>query len=112
MPLGTFFIEIHPNLYVPAGYEVTPSVAPAVLHRALGSPENKILFLAATGRSVGVAEDAFVPLETAILAAPAWDPAIAIGIEQTLEEATIELQPGPLGAFPLAGTDPLPDERG
>ena len=24
VPLGTFFVEVHPGLYVPAGHEVTP----------------------------------------------------------------------------------------
>jgi hypothetical protein len=112
IPLGTFFVEIHPSLFVPAGYEVTPAVAPDVLHQALGSPLGKVLFLAATGRAIGVEEEAFVPLERAILEAPVWEPAIAIEIQRTLEEATIELQPGPLGAFPLAGVEPPAEERG
>ena len=112
IPLGTFFVEIHPSLFVPAGYEVMPAVSPDVLHRTLGSPVGKVLFLAATGRTIGVAEDAFVPLETAILEAPAWEPAIALEIERTLEEATIDLQPGPLGAFPLSGVEPPVEEQG
>ena len=71
-----------------------------------GSPVGQVLFLAATGRTVGVAEGAFVPLETAILESPPWEPSIAQEIQRTLEEATIDLQPGPLGAFPLAGVEP------
>jgi hypothetical protein len=108
IPLGTFFLEVHPGLFVPAGYEITPAVAPDVLHRALGSPEGQVLFLTAGGRTIGVSESAFAPLETALLEAPAWDPAVARAIERTLEEATIELQPGPLGAFPFSGVEPPP----
>jgi hypothetical protein len=115
IPLGTFFVEIHPNLLIPAGYEMLPAVAPDVLHRTLGSPVGQVLFLAASGRTVGIAEDAFVPLESAILDASPWEPAIAQEIERALDEATIDLQPGPLGAFPLAGAlppDGPADERG
>ena len=36
IPLGTFFVEVHPQLYMPAGHEVTPAVAPEVLARAIG----------------------------------------------------------------------------
>ena len=106
IPLGTFFVEIHPNLLIPAGYEIMPAVAPDVLHRTLGSPVGQVLFLATTGRTVGVAEGAFAPLETAILESSPWEPSIAQEIKRTLEEATIDLQPGPLGAFPLAGVEP------
>ena len=112
IPLGTFFVEIHPDLFVPAGYEVTPAVAPDVLHRTLGAPVGNVLFLAATGRTLGVAADAFVPLESALLEAPPWEPAIAQEIVRTLEEAAIELQPGPLGAFPLSGVAPPAEEGG
>jgi hypothetical protein len=114
IPLGTFFVEIHPNLLIPAGYEILPAVAPDVLHRTLGSPVGQVLFLTAAGRTVGVAEAAFVPLESAVLDASPWEPAIAQEIERTLEEATIDLQPGPLGAFPLSGALPPvdPAERG
>jgi hypothetical protein len=109
IPLGTFFVEIHPNLLIPAGYEILPAVAPDVLHRTLGSPVGQVLFLTAAGRTVGVADEAFVPLESAILEASPWEPAIAQEIERTLEGATIDLQPGPLGAFPLSGVLPPAD---
>lgn len=103
IPLGTFFVEVHPALLVPAGYEVMPAVAPDVLYRALGSPAGKVLFVTTDGHTLGVAEEAFVPFETALLEAPAWEPVVAEAIERSLDEAKIELKPGPLGAFPLAG---------
>jgi hypothetical protein len=103
VPLGTFFVEIHPALYLPAGFEVMPAVAPDVLHRALGSPEGRVVFLQQAGGAVAIEESAFVPLESALLDAPAWDAATARTIDRALD-AVIELQPGPLGLLPLAGT--------
>jgi hypothetical protein len=105
IPLGTFFIEVHPSLYVPAGYEVAPAVAPDVLHRALGSPTDRVIFLDAGGHAIGIAEDAFAPLETALLEAPSWEPAVAEAIERTLQEATIELRPGAMGLLPLGSAE-------
>jgi hypothetical protein len=110
IPLGTFFFEVHPALLVPAGYEILPAVAPEVLYRALGSPVGRALFLAATGRTLGVPEEAFVPLETALLEAPSWEPAVALQLERTLEQAAIELEPGPLGVFPLSGVEAPADD--
>ncbi len=110
IPLGTFFVEVHPSLYVPAGFEVTPAVSPGVLHRALGSPEGRVMFLDAGGHAIGVAEEAFAPLESALLEAPSWEPAIADTIERTLEGAAIELRPGSLGLLPLSGAEPPLDD--
>jgi hypothetical protein len=109
IPLGTFFVEIHPSLFVPAGYDVIPAVAPDVLHRALGAPEGQAIFLAANGRAVAIDEAAFAPLEAALLEAPAWEPLVAETIERVLDEAAIDLQPGALGALPLSGALPPAD---
>jgi len=109
IPLGTLFVEVYPSLYVPAGFEVTPAVSPDVLHRALGSPQGRVMFLDASGHAIGVDEAAFAPLENALLLAPAWEPTVAEAIERTLEEAIIELRPGPLGLLPLGNAEPPPD---
>jgi hypothetical protein len=103
IPLGTFYVEVHPSLYLPAGFEVMPAVAPDVLHRALGAPEGRVVFLRAEGGALAIEESAFAPLEDALLDAPAWEPAAAQEIERALDEA-IELRPGPLGLLPLVGT--------
>ncbi len=114
IPLGTFFVEIHPNLYVPAGHEVTPAVAPDVLARALGAPASQVLFIGTDARAIAVEESAFAPLETALLEAPAWEPLVAETIERALEEATIDLKVTPIGLLPLRGVEPAPagDEKG
>ncbi|EYF07433.1 hypothetical protein [Chondromyces apiculatus] len=88
IPVGEFFREIHPGLYIPAGYDAVPAVAPAVLHRALGSPSGQVLFIARTGRAVGVPQEAFVSLENALLEAQAWTPIAAHSTGLTTALAT------------------------
>jgi hypothetical protein len=106
IPLGTFYVEVHPNVYVPAGYDVTPAVAPEVLARALGAPASQVLFLGTDARALAVDEAAFAPLETALLEAPPWEPLVAEAIERALEEATLDLKVTPIGLLPLRGVDP------
>ena len=105
IPLGQFFVEIHPQLFIPAGYDVTPAVAPEVLHRALGAPASQVLFVFTNAQALGVEESAFVPLETALLEAKAWEPLVAQSIELALQEAPIDLKLAALGAFPLRHAD-------
>jgi hypothetical protein len=106
IPLGTFFVEVHPNLYVPAGHEVTPAVAPDVLARALGAPAGQVLFVGTDARAIAVEEGAFVPLETALLEAPPWEPLVAEAVEHALEEATLDLKVTPIGMLPTRGVEP------
>ncbi len=110
IPLGVFFVEIHPQLFVPAGYEVTPAVAPEVLHRALGAPSDQVLFITTDARALAVEDAAFVPLETALLEAQPWEPVVANAIELALSEAPVDLKLTSLGAFPLGAAEPpLPE---
>jgi hypothetical protein len=114
VPLGTFFVEFHPQLFVPAGYDVTPAVAPEVLYRALGAPASFVLFVTTEARALAVEESAFSPLETALVEASPWEPLVAEAIELALDEAPVDLKIAPLGAFPLrsaetpAADKPLP----
>ena len=111
IPLGTFFVEIHPALYVPAGYEVTPAVAPEVLYRALGASASQVLFVTTDATALAVERAAFVPLETALLEAGSFEPIVADAIEAALATAPVELKLAPLGAFPLRGAEP-PEPEG
>ncbi|AKU99313.1 hypothetical protein AKJ09_05977 [Labilithrix luteola] len=106
VPLGTFFVEIHPGLYIPAGYDVTPAVAPEVLYRALGASPSQILFIDTNAWAMAVEESAFSPLETAMLEAQSWEPLVAESIERALEEAPIDLKLEPLGVFALSQVAP------
>jgi hypothetical protein len=88
IPVGEFFREIRAGLYIPAGYDAVPSVAPDVLYRALGSPSGQIIFINRDGRTVGVPGDAFVSLETALLEAQDWAPLTGLSSGLTAALAT------------------------
>ena len=109
VPVGELYREVHPGLYVPAGYDAVPAVAPEVLHRALGAPPGLALFLTRDGRTLGVPGEAFVPLETAILEAQAWVPAsmreLEGGLDAALATEIPELVLGPVGIRPLRDVD-------
>jgi hypothetical protein len=108
IPLGTFFVEIHPGLYIPAGYDFIPAVAPEVLHRALGAVSGTVLFIDSLARAVSVEEHTFSPLENMLLEAAAWEPIVAERIELALEEKSLDLKLEGLGTFPLGGAEPPP----
>lgn len=103
IPVGEFFREIRAGLYIPAGYDAVPAVAPDVLYRALGSPSGQVIFLSREGASVGVPGDAFVPLETALLEAQAWTPlgATSAGLTAALATELPEVFLGSAGILPL-----------
>lgn len=105
IPLGTFFLEIHPGLFVPAGYEVVPAVSPEVLYRALQASPSQALFITVTAEALAVDEAAFVPLETILVEAKPWEPLVAEQIERALEDEKLDLQLTPLGLFPLGAAD-------
>jgi hypothetical protein len=109
VPIGTFFYEFHPALFLPAGYDVTPSVAPEVLFRALGAPASQVLFIDSLARAMSVEDAAFVPLETVLLEAKPWEPIVAESIERALDERTVDLRLEPLGAFPMGAVEPPAD---
>jgi hypothetical protein len=109
IPLGVFFLEIHPGLFVPAGYEVSPAIAPDVLYRALGAPAGQVIFIGTDAKAMAVEETAFVPLETMLLEAPSWEPLVAHAIESALGEEAPDLKLSSLGLFPLGGAQPLPE---
>ncbi len=108
VPLGQFFVEIHPGLFIPAGYDVTPAISPDVLYRALGASPAQVIFVTTEARAISVDASAFVPLETAILEAPSFEHVVADSIQAALDEKVLELRLAPLGAFPLRGAEMPP----
>jgi hypothetical protein len=110
IPIGIFFVEIHPRLYVPAGREVVPAVAPEVLAQALDAPPDQVLFLGSDARAFAVKESAFVPFETLLVEAPPWEALVADEIATALEEAVIDLKVTPIGMLPLHDVDSVPEE--
>jgi hypothetical protein len=105
IPLGTFFVEIHPRLYMPAGHEVVPNVAPETLAQALGASPGQVLFLGVDARAFALQEAAFVPLEAMLVEAPPWEPLVADEVASALEEAVIDLKVTPIGLRPLHAVD-------
>jgi hypothetical protein len=101
--LGAPYVEVHPRVFLAAGHEVAPAVAPEVLARALDVPESCTVFLSADGRAIAIEDRAFVRLEDAIAAAPEIELAEGRAADETLAAARIDLDLVPLGAFPLAG---------
>ncbi len=84
IPLGMFFAEVHANLFVPAGYDFTPAVAPEVLFRALGSPAGQVVFVTPQTTAIAVDQAAFVSLELSLVEAHPWEPVVAESIERAL----------------------------
>ncbi len=108
IPVGEFFRQLHPKIYVAAGYSPVPAVAPDVLHRAFGSPAGQLIFIDRNNTKVGVGAEAFVPLEQALLDAQSWSGTTHESIAQTLTAGlpTVTLQsPGfrPLRDVDAAG---------
>jgi len=72
VPVGDFFVQVHPQIFVSAGCSPVPAVSPEVLFTALGSPARELVFLHRDGRRLGIAREAFVTLERALLEATSW----------------------------------------
>jgi hypothetical protein len=110
IPLGTFFAEVHPRIYVLAGHEVAPAVAPEVLADAFQLPASRVLFIGRDARALAVEEGAFAPLEAALLEAPPWEAVVAETIAQALDEPAMDLRTTGIGMVPLRGVAPPPEE--
>jgi len=113
IPVGEFYREVHPGLYIPAGYDAVPAVAPDVLFRALGAPPGHTLFIGRDATAVGVPSSAFTPLETALLEAQDWAPLAAKEISSGLATELPEVHLTDLGLRPMRDVEPiLEDEEG
>jgi hypothetical protein len=110
IPVGEFHREIHPGLFIPAGFDPLPAVSPEVLHRAIGAPSGQVVFLRRDGRAVGIAGAAFVPLETALLEAHGWAPLAAATIESALVTDLPEVQLESPGFRPMRDVAPAAGE--
>jgi hypothetical protein len=102
VPVGEFYREVHPSLYIPAGYDPLPAVSPEVLHRSLGAPVGQVLFVGRNAEIVGVPQDAFVSLENALLEAQTWAPLGADKIEAALATKVPELVLESPGILPMS----------
>jgi hypothetical protein len=101
IPLGVFSVEIHPGLFMPAGYDFLPKVSSEVLYRALDVPRDMTLFILPTGKALAVATTSFASLYTLLLESTPWEEATGEALERSLLETPIELRVEDLGIFPL-----------
>ncbi len=106
IPVGEFFREVHPGLFIPAGFDPLPAVSPEVLYRSLGAPSGQVLFVGRDARIVGVPGAAFVPLETALLEAQSWAPLPSEPLEPALATSPPELLLESPGFRPLRDVAP------
>jgi hypothetical protein len=109
VPIGAFFVEIYPGVYVPAGFELVPAVAPAVLCRTLALPAGHRCFFEPAGALMVVPDEAFGPLEAALLESSPWDLVTGGEVEAALEERPVELELEPVGLRALAGVEMVSD---
>jgi hypothetical protein len=109
IPLGMFFAEIHPSLFVPAGYDVTPAVAPEVLASALHMPPSQVVFVGPDARGLVIAEEAFVPLATMLMESLPWQALDVTKVEQTLSEVPIDLRVNSVGRVPTTDVPATPE---
>ena len=102
IPLGMFYIEVRPGLYMPAGTEFVPAVHPEVLYRGLGSPTGKAVFVRHDTRAFAIDEQAFVPLATVLLESAPLAEADAQYVAEALTLEPIDVRVHSLGMFPLS----------
>ena len=102
IPLGMFYVEVRPGLYMPAGTEFVPAVHPEVLYRGLGSPVGKAVFVRTDTRAFAVDEQAFVPLASILLESAPLESPDAQYVAEALTLEPIDLRVRALGMFPLS----------
>lgn len=102
IPLGTFYIEVRPGLYLPSGTEFVPAVHPEVLFRGLGSPIGKAVFVHLDTRAFAIDEHAFVPLSAVLLESAPMQNVDAQSVVEALSIESIDLRVEALGLFPLS----------
>jgi hypothetical protein len=96
-------VEVHPSLFIPAGFDIIPQVAPEVLHQAMQGVSGVRIFIDADTRAFGVENAAFASLETQLLEAAAWEPTTSEEIARALAERPIEIRLEDLKAFSTRG---------
>jgi hypothetical protein len=106
IPIGELFRQLDARIHVSAGYALVPAVAPEVLYRAFGSPASERLFILRDGSRIGVREEAFVPLEEALLDAQTWSLTTHESVVATLTATLPEVKLDSPGFRPLRDVEP------
>lgn len=104
LPIGTLFRRVHPNVYVPSGWRVVPSVPDEVVFQAVGAPSDRLVFFWTDGTAGALPASAAVPLETALVEGHSWAPIAVEAVESVFAEQIPTVWLEPLGLSPLKGT--------
>lgn len=116
IPLGSFFSERAPGLFVLAGHDLVPACAPSHLAQAVGASASSSVFVyrepgdaPRTVRAFGVETRAFVPLASALVEPESWGalmPAEVVELAQAeLDEPLGTVAMGELGFNPMRGVE-------
>lgn len=97
LPIGRYYREVAPSVFVPAGFDTLPAVSPAVLADAIDAPPGAVVLLG-DDKAYAIDRASFVPLEQAVLEGHAWAPLPGASLE--LEEA---LPPVEITVAPIEG---------
>ena len=114
IPLGSFFSERAPGLYVLAGHDLVPACAPAHLARAVGASAASIVFVFREAgdeptavRAFVVDAASFVPLSQALIEPESWGALMPLEVVELaraeLEEKLGSVSMGDLGVLPMRG---------
>ncbi len=114
IPLGSFFSERCPGLYVLAGHDLVPACTPAHLARAIGASPSTIVFVwrepgdePARIRAFSLEGTTFVPLANALVEPESWGALMPVEVVELaraeLEEKLGSVSMGSVGIAPLAG---------
>ncbi len=114
IPLGAFFTESAPGLFVLAGHDLVPACAPSHLAQAVGASSSTSVFVfrepgdpAGALRAFAVDNRAFVPLAGALVEPESWGalmPAEVVDLAQDELDAPLgTVSMGELGLAPMRG---------
>jgi hypothetical protein len=112
IPLGAFFSERAPGLFVLAGHDLVPACAPAHLARAIGASTTAAVFVfrepgdpPASVRAFAVDMTTFVPLSAALVEPESWGALMPVEVVELaraeLEEPLGSVAMGELGLAPM-----------
>lgn len=114
IPLGSFFSERAPGLFVLAGHDLVPACSPGHLAQAIGASPSSSVFVfrepgdpAASVRAFAVDARAFVPLASALVEPESWGALMPVEVvdlaEAELDEPLGRVAMGELGLAPMRG---------
>jgi hypothetical protein len=106
IPFGTLLEAPAPDVLVPLGTRLRPSVSPELVAERLGATGGAVVVFPSRGeRPVRIPAEALTPLEPQLLAVldPKTASVLDTGRRQPLPDEPIEIENRPLGPMPLWG---------